>query len=353
MNTIISQTKSVSLPIVCLVMAALVSSFARAEPVQSVSSFVRGFVQPGFTQFSQDAQALASSLDELCRSPSSAALKAAQNRFRGSSLSWSRIELVQLGPLSENNAKERILFWPDRRGRGLRQVQALLAKQDPSVLSQQDLQRKSVAVQGLGALEYILFGAGSDALIERRSAHRCGFGRAIARSVSATANSVLKDWNNEDGFTDSWVNPKPDAVRFRTRREAESALLSTLSNALSLVVKTRVMPLSSSNPRAALFWRSQMSIRSLRSNLQGIEEQLGATGFLKRLSGPAFDLDRSITFEFKNADRMLQKLENAENRSKADLEYLAIVVQSLEGLVADRLAAALGLPTGFSPTDGD
>ena len=56
----------------------------------------------------------------------------------------------------QDNRFERILYYPDRKGLGLRQVQALLAEQDASVLAVGALEGKSVAVQGLGALEFVL-----------------------------------------------------------------------------------------------------------------------------------------------------------------------------------------------------
>jgi predicted lipoprotein len=69
---------------------------------------------------------------------------------------------IRFGPVTEENRLERILFWPDRKGIGLKQVQAAIAGEDATAADPQTLPGKSVAMQGLGALEFVLFGTGSD-----------------------------------------------------------------------------------------------------------------------------------------------------------------------------------------------
>ena len=59
------------------------------------------------------------------------------------------------GHLIEDNRFERVLFFPDRKSTGLKQVQAALAKPEDSVTTMETLKDKSVAMQGLGALEFV------------------------------------------------------------------------------------------------------------------------------------------------------------------------------------------------------
>ena len=61
-----------------------------------------------------------------------------------------------LGRSRRKTRLERILFWPDRKSIGLKQVQAALAAKDTSITDAGKLKGKSVAVQGLGALEFLL-----------------------------------------------------------------------------------------------------------------------------------------------------------------------------------------------------
>ncbi len=72
-----------------------------------------------------------------------------------------------MGPAREDNRFERLFFWPDRRGRGLRQVQGILAEEDETATDPATLYQKSVAVQGLLALDFVLSGEGNETLVER------------------------------------------------------------------------------------------------------------------------------------------------------------------------------------------
>lgn len=42
--------------------------------------------------------------------------------------SWSTIEIVRVGPVIEKNRFERVLYYPDKKGLGLKQVQRYLAE---------------------------------------------------------------------------------------------------------------------------------------------------------------------------------------------------------------------------------
>src|SRR5690606_25449867 len=103
-------------------------------------------------------------MEALCRDPSQDNLDAARAGFAALVGAWSQAEIIQFGPITEDNRSERILFWPDRKSIGLKQVQAAIADHDESATDPDRISGKSVAMQGLGALDFILFGTGSDDL---------------------------------------------------------------------------------------------------------------------------------------------------------------------------------------------
>ena len=100
--------------------------------------------------------------------------------FRPTTDAWSYAEIIRFGPITEQNRLERMLFWPDRKGIGLKQVQATLAAKDATAADPAQLPAKSVAMQGLGALEFVLFGTGAEALATAGDPYRCRYGAAIA-----------------------------------------------------------------------------------------------------------------------------------------------------------------------------
>ena len=114
----------------CLI---LVASLGGASPAFAskatdiVSSAIDGFIRPGYHAFYESTSRLSEAGKALCATPSQAALDAARSAFGETVDAWSRIEIIRFGPVTERNRLERVLFWPDRKGTGLKQVQAALA----------------------------------------------------------------------------------------------------------------------------------------------------------------------------------------------------------------------------------
>ncbi len=114
-------------------------------------------------------------------------------------MAWARIEIVRVGPVLDDNRFERILFFPDRKSLGLKQVQRLLAEKDESATSAGTLKGKSVAVQGLGALDFVLNGTGADDLAKEPNGFRCRYGAAIAAILAGLGQDLAAAWDAPDG----------------------------------------------------------------------------------------------------------------------------------------------------------
>lgn len=344
---------------------ALLSFPAHAQesppsPDPVMQSAVDGVIRPAIIGFAREASGLVSTLDLLCAAPSADALDIAEGQFRETALAYGRIELVRLGPLMEDNRAERLLFWPDRRGIALRQVQAVLAEQDETATDLAVLRDKSAALQGLVALEYVLFGTDAAMLAEPGGNFRCRFGRAIAQSLATMGQELATGWYRPGGAAQHLMLPEADNVDYRTPLEATEALVGLLSHGLEAVRDTRINPFiardgGKPNPKLALFWRSGLTVAMLRANLHGLRDLFTVSGVGQK--DP--ELANSIEFEFGNAERALNLLtlpleEAVVDPSQAHaLDYLVIVTGSLQAMIGEQLSAALGLSVGFSSLDGD
>ena len=160
-----------------------VPAAAEKKPSAIIGQAIDGFIRPGYRDFHRATTDLTTTTQALCTAPSQEALDSARKAFGDAVDAWSTIEIIRFGPVTEQNRLERVLFWPDRKGTGLKQVQAALAAKDPSATDAAQLAGKSVAMQGLGALEFVLFGAGADALSGEGDAYRCAYGSAIAANL--------------------------------------------------------------------------------------------------------------------------------------------------------------------------
>lgn len=337
-----------------------------ADPAASltvVRNAIDGFIRPGYAAFRQQADATASAMATLCDTPGTESRQAAEERFGDLVRAWSLIELVRFGPVVEENRLEKILFFPDRRGIALRQVQAILGTEDPTATSADSLADKSVAVQGLGALEFVLYGTDAETLSTQDGAFRCTYGRAIAQNLASIAASIDAAWADETGIAARLTAPAPENTAYRSPTDSLQAIVGTFVHGLEASRDLRLNPAvggsaAEAKPNLFLFRRSGLTLDSLQSNFDGLRDLFATSGLAKLLPAPQAYMGVSIDFEFANADRTLAALSEPLTDAVASpqrqaLTYLQIVTGSLQDLFDAQLSPALGLSSGFSSLDGD
>lgn len=337
-----------------------------AIPIEDIiRGAVDNYVRPAFTQFAGDAAALKRDVVALCAAPSADGLAAARSAFSAATLSYSRIEFVRVGPLGQGDRIERLLFWPDRKGIGLRQVQAALADEDPTAASPETLQGKSVAMQGLGALEFLLFGTGSDDLAAA-AGYRCDYAQSIVTLIDGLATTLDTEWRDDspEGALARMLLPQESYDDYRTPREVLERLAATMIHGTDAIRDQRITPILSvttgkPKPRSALFWRSNMTVPSLAANFAGIHDFFLAGRYTEAIGPINGWVANGAVFEFQNAARaaaaITEPVEQAVNDPKQlrALNYMVIITSSLDNLLGENLAAALGLSVGFSAMDRD
>jgi len=350
----------------CFAQAVAASAIAAEPPgaVAMVRGAIESYVRPAYATFASKADGLENSVQALCAGPSAARLAEARAAFGAVVGAWSRIELVRFGPVTEDNRLERILYWPDRRSTGLKQVQAILAEVDASAGAAASLAGKSVAVQGLGALEYALFGTGSDELAET-AAFRCTYAAAISGNVATIARSLDESWSKGEGVARLWAEPGPDNPLYRDGGEALGELLDTMIHGLEIVRDVRINGFlgedaADDKPKQALFWRSDETVEVLRGNLASIAGLLAASDMAAHLPEDRRWIVGSARFELANADRALAGLAGlpiaeilADPGRRAKLDYARLVTSSLSDVIGRQLSGEFGLTVGFSSLDGD
>ena len=349
-----------------LVMLSLASGEAAATPAAKplVERSIAGFILPAYARFHASTARLGDAVDDLCAAPSADALDAARNAFRDTVQAWSTAEIIRFGPVTEENRQERILFWPDRKGTGLKQVQAAMAQGDTTASDADTLAGKSVAMQGLGALEFVLHGTGADDLAMAPGSYRCAYGAAVAENLDRMAGEIEQGWQAPDGIAAAWANPGPNNALYRDDTEALGELLDVFVNGLELVRDVRLngflgQQAADDKPRQALFWRSAQTVPALGANISALQALFDASGLAAELPTTSNWIGESIGFEFANAigaakaadGPVAEVLQTPAARGK--LDYLRVVTSSLSDLFGTRLSAEFGVTAGFSSLDGD
>ncbi|MEM9221436.1 MAG: imelysin family protein [Pseudomonadota bacterium] len=328
-----------------------------------VDSLIKTVIVPAHTEFTAAADAQAGRMAELCKTPSEATLAAARTGFIDLVAKFAKVEPYRFGPARVENRIERLYFWPDRRGRGLRQVQGLLAKEDPSATDVATLTGKSVAVQGLPAFEFILFGTGSDALAGTEAPYRCNYGAAVAEAISAVAQAMEGEWRGS--FAEVMRTAGSDNQAYRSDREALQDILQGAAEQLEFVkgfkleAAVRGSP-DEARPKRAPFWRANATLPAIIANLEATQSLL--TEDLAGLLGEDEGLVNSADFELNQAIRALSSLTEGD-RTFADLvadpdahkrlSYAQLPVGAAHALFAQRIPGRLGMVAGFNALDGD
>lgn len=325
---------------------------------------VDDFIRPGYRDFHKHAGTLAQEMDALCGNPSEAALAEARNAFASAAKAWATIEIVRTGPAIEENRFERILFYPDRKSTGLKQVQGLLAKPDEGVTAPHGLSGKSVAIQGFGALEFVLVGTGSEELAEAPANFRCHYGRAVAHNINEVAAELEQLWDDPDGVQQDWKEPGPDNPLFRTHQEALTALLGVLVHGAEMVRDQRIETFykgedSATFPKQAIFWRSGNTWTMVEGNLQGLRDLLHVSDMVTLLPEDQTSIVASADFVLKSMLRISTEMNSdieaavADETQRQKLDFLLLNGRDLISRLNDQYGGAIGLTSGFSFSDGD
>ncbi|MCB1418575.1 MAG: peptidase M75, Imelysin [Notoacmeibacter sp.] len=352
----------------CLIALALSSGAARADEtarLQIVRNAVESVILPAYGDLAAKTKALAADVGGLCDRPSAAALGKARAAFADVVTAWGRIEFVQFGPVREDNRLERILFFPDRRGIGLKQIQQWIAKPEDKAPDATALAAKSAAVQGLPALEFVLHGTGSADLAGPASAWRCAVGAAIAGNLDIVAGEVLEDWSDAGGIRRDLENPGAGNLLYRSSDEALAQVLKVLPNGYELMAETRVKPVlgddaASAKSKAAPFWRSGLTARSLDANLDGLAKLAATEGLAEGLPDDLRSwVPGNLVFETGQARALVSASgddlasDAATEQGHARLTVVLGQIESLRETASTGVLGGYGLAAGFSSLDGD
>ncbi|MDQ0318665.1 putative lipoprotein [Pararhizobium capsulatum DSM 1112] len=329
---------------------------------------VDGFIRPGYLELMETTEALSEASHLFCENPSEESLGNLQLVFDDIVQKWSTIEIVRVGPVLDGNRFERFLFFPDRKSTGLKQVQRILATKDETATNPETLKIKSVAVQGLGALEYVLYGTGAEDIANEPNGFRCRYAAAIADNLVEVATDLHEAWEKPDGVQADWKKPGPDNPVFRDNKEAVTALLGVLVHGVETVKDQRIRPFyagivngvpDKGHPKLALYWRSGNTMPSLHTNFEALETLFDAADMRSLLPADSKSVASSAKFVFKSLVRVSEEVDLpideaiVDDEQRAKLDFIVLNTDDLLQRLNKDFGGAIGLSAGFSFSDGD
>lgn len=332
-------------------------------------------IRPLYGAFAEKSRALAATLDQGCmqvgRIEGGVSFAAIKTAFRDAVLSWSRVEHLHFGPAIEANRAEKIVFWPDRQRIGERQVGQILSKSDATVLSPEGLAQKSVAVQGLTALEIVLYGKSGETLFAETAEGKfaCGYATAIGANVARMAKDIVTDWADGGKFAALWLKPGDDNPLYKAANGPTFELLKAYRQGINIPREVKLLPslgLKRTGPGGPYapksrppFELSGLSLASIVANTESALDLFDAGGFAERLAATEPETSKQIKADLQAVIAGLREVEPAGPAAfsdKAQSDKLAGVREPfVSALLAggEALAKETGMALGFTDDDGD
>ncbi|MCW8107449.1 imelysin family protein [Alteromonas ponticola] len=201
-----------------------------------IASVVDNVLVPTYQAFATKADTLHQSVSTYCEalrtnSNPASAQSDAQDGWRAAMHNWQLAEVMQIGPLAENDfaLRNRIYSWPNVSTCAV--DQEVVRAQDDNY----DISTRTASRRGLDALEYTLFNtslehtctvAGTepdnwDKLTdEQRKQARCDYAEIVASDLVNNANNLVSEWSGDTGYGNILKNAGQPDSRFSTSLEA-------------------------------------------------------------------------------------------------------------------------------------
>jgi predicted lipoprotein len=316
------------------------------------------YIVPAMREFHRAAGAMRDALDRMYQASAPWQAEHLEESFRALVSAWSRIAFLRFGPLVQDNRFERVFFWPDPRGVMLRQIQALVQGKRAA----DDLDKQSVAVQGLPALEYVLYAekgllaAGRPE--ENETVRR--YAAAIADNMTGIADALLQAWQPQGGYARDFSLPGRDNTYYRNDNEVLTETLKALSAGLRFEADVKLRAAlgaqqGKASPKVLPFWRSGSAFLAQAEAVLGLAAFHEAARFPQEPDWLALNLDQELR---QSADilraRKGQALRMVEDEDLyRELTLVALKLDNARRMVDEDLAPALGAGLGFNALDGD
>lgn len=359
------------LPAIALASVLLLLSTGPVQPRAADASaadlrVVDELIIPGYRRLAGATDQLARSAEAFCERPDPERLSAVRAAYHAAADAWQAIRPVRFGPVEDDLRFYRFQLWPDKRGTVQRHLSRLLAGQDPAALQPEQFAKATVAIQGFGALERLLFPASeveAAAFLDGDAPNfRCALVQAITANLAAMSRAVAQAWSQGDSaYRRHFVTADQGNAVFADRDAATGLLFHTLRTQLEAIPLEKLqMPLGSerqwAKPKRAESWRSGRSLRNVGLALEAAAE-LYRVGFAGRIDDAG--LRAKVERRFDQARRSLAEIEaplpeavtDAEQRRR--VEALGRRLEALNETLRVEVTEALGIPVAFNSLDGD
>src|SRR5690606_8386432 len=184
-------------------------------------------VIPRYAALADATRRLDEAARAYCGTPSDAGFVALRTTYGAASDAWQGVQHIRFGPVDLFMRQQRFAMWPDPRNTVGRQLGEMLKSGDRDLISQKSFETGSVAVQGLPALERLLY----DETLPNGFA--CEAVTAISGNLAGMATDVLHAWRED--YARTVAKAGEAGTHYQSASEATLDLFKSLHAAVELV----------------------------------------------------------------------------------------------------------------------
>jgi uncharacterized protein len=323
------------------------------------------YIVPAYRDLGDATSKLTEAVRAYCAAPDAKGGASLDTAFANTLTAWAAVDFLHFGPMGSEGRYERFAFWPDVHGTGARQLRRFLASEDRKLIEPGALAQQSAAVQGLPALEQLLY-SGDKAILSDSAPgdFRCALTTAVAENLDTIASDAVTGWTGEKGWAVLITKPGNDNPVYRTNTEAATEMLKAILTGLEQMRDQKILPAVGTTPETAKasnapYDRSGHTMDYLKAESAALQRFVAAGGMLEMLPEDQDGYATSALFEFTNLDNALDGAGSdiqaalADPKLRGKLVYATIVLASLRDLFQKHIAVAAGLTAGFNSLDGD
>ena len=358
-----------SLALICALSAPLAAASPSDKKIQNLESVLehslKTIILPGYQQLQISAEKLAQTITTQCHAEQKIPAKSVFAAFKHTLSKWQYVQSQHLAPIETAQRYSRIYFWPDKRGRLGKQLQKVIARQAEDVTRSDSLSQKSVALQGLPALERLLFKP-----YKTSPQFTCNFTKSIAQNISQIASDILSDWHKREtspvqellalrqGPTKSYDTPKDLLQDIYRDIITNLTLITDYKLNVALIQKDTKLKLYLMESRfsQSSFQNIQANIAFIQDMTLGISHQTGFTRFItntraREIVTEKFQSVSHALSPFLKTDYTDEQISHPETQQA--LTHLQTAVRHLRESLIEHLLPYLDIDLGFNALDGD
>ena len=351
-------------------LTSLLSACGKPPEQAMLEDTGREVILPLHERFLSESLSLSQQAQQFCSlaTRDDTDLAAIRAKWLAAMNAWEGIQNIQFGPVTEDNQAWKVQFWPDRKNLIARKTEQFVRRDD--AISLPALQKASVVIQGLSAIEYLLYDKPAKALVSGVPGHYCEHLGAAALNLHQVAERLYQGWHPKgENYLGHWAQPGEHNLDFPDANASVSAIIETLVYGVERIKRDKLQrPLGleeggQPNPYLLEWWRSQQSREAILINLHSLQmlysagESVGLADLLAKRG--ADELANKITADFDLAISAIASLETSLFQNHADpaaqeaLRELYEVLGRLLSALKREVPSALEITLGFNSNDGD